>query len=53
MVSVVNGSVITLFYVENVRSGYIIVAQIGIGGLVYFHLKISLSVGCVWVITAQ
>ena len=53
MVSVANGSVVPLFDVKNIRSGYIVIVQLCLGGSVYIHIKMSLPVRCVWVITAQ
>ena len=49
----VNGLVVTLIGIQNVRSRFIVVVQMRLRGLVYFQVKISLSVGRVWVITAQ
>lgn len=48
----VNGSAVTLFGVLNVRGGFAVVVLVCLSGSVYFHVKMSLSVGRVWIITA-
>ena len=45
MVSVVNGSIVTLFGVQNVGNGFITIVKVCLGESVYFHVKMFLSVG--------
>lgn len=52
VVSVVNRLVVTLFGLRNVKSGLIVHAYMCLGRSVYFHVKNSLPVEGVWVITS-
>ena len=50
-VSVMNGSVITLFCLQNVRSGFIIALQMPRQSVNYFLVQMSLSARSVWIVT--
>lgn len=53
VVSVVEGLVITLSDVRNVKSRFTNVVQMCLGEPAYFQVSRFLSLGCVWIITSQ